>query len=57
MRGHVTAPGSWLARTYDQERSLTYVRVEQENEDASFIRRWNATVSYQTTRDSEAQYR
>ena len=55
--GHVSAPGTYVARTYDQERSLTYVRVEQENDDSAFIRRWNATVSYQTGRDSEAQYR
>ncbi|RYD61741.1 MAG: TonB-dependent receptor [Verrucomicrobiaceae bacterium] len=55
--GHVIQPGTWLARTYDQERSLTYARIEQENDDTSFIKRWNATVSYQTTRDSEAQYR
>lgn len=55
--GHVIAPGTWLARTYDQERSLTYTRIEQENDDTAFIKRWNATVSYQTTRDSEAQYR
>jgi hemoglobin/transferrin/lactoferrin receptor protein len=55
--GHVSQPGTWLARTYDQERSLTYIRVEQENEDSALIKRWNATISYQTTRDSEAQYR
>jgi hemoglobin/transferrin/lactoferrin receptor protein len=55
--GHVAAPGTWLARTYDLERSLTYARVEQVNDDGSFIKRWNATVSYQTTRDSEAQFR
>jgi hemoglobin/transferrin/lactoferrin receptor protein len=55
--GHVAAPGTWLARTYDQERSLTYARIEQENDDSAFIKRWNATLSYQTTRDSEAQYR
>ncbi|MCW1922153.1 TonB-dependent receptor [Luteolibacter arcticus] len=55
--GHIIQPGTWLARTYDQERSLTYARIEQENDDTAFIKRWNATVSYQTTRDSEAQYR
>lgn len=55
--GHVVQPGTWLARTLDQERSLTYVRVEQENDDSSFIKRWNATVSYQTQNDSEKQYR
>ena len=55
--GHIIQPGTWLARTYDQERSLTYAKIEQENADSAFIQRWNATVSYQTTRDSEAQYR
>jgi len=55
--GHVIQPGTWYARTFDQERSLTYARVEQENDDSAFIKRWNATVSYQTTRDSEGQYR
>ena len=55
--GHVSQPGTWLARTLDQERSLTYIRVEQENDDSSFIKRWNATVSYQTQNDSEKQYR
>jgi len=55
--GHVTAPGSWLANTYDQERSLSYARIDQVNDDGAFIKRWNATVSYQTTRDSEAQFR
>lgn len=55
--GHISQPGTWLARTLDQERSLTYIRVEQENDDSSFIKRWNATVSYQTQNDSEKQYR
>lgn len=55
--GHVATPGAWLARTLDQERSLTYARIEQVNDDRSFIKRWRATVSYQTGRDSEAQFR
>ncbi|WP_035608718.1 TonB-dependent receptor [Haloferula sp. BvORR071] len=55
--GHIVQPGTWLARTYDQERSLTYARIEQNNDDNAFIQHWNATVSYQTTRDSEEQYR
>ncbi|WP_367870264.1 TonB-dependent receptor [Luteolibacter sp. Populi] len=55
--GHVTQPGTWLARTIDQERSLTYVRVDQENADSAFIQRWNATVSFQTTRESSKEYR
>lgn len=55
--GHVAAPGAWLARTLDQERSLSYARIEQVNGDASFVKRWSATLSYQTGRDSEAQFR
>lgn len=55
--GHVATPGSWLARTLDQERSLTYARIEQVNDDGSFIKRWRATFSYQTGRDSETQFR
>ena len=55
--GHVAAGGTWLARTLDQERSLSYARIEQVNDDHSFIKRWNATVSYQTGRDSESQFR
>ncbi len=55
--GHVIQPGTWLARTADEERSLTYARIEQENAESAFIQRWNATVSYQTSRSSEKQYR
>lgn len=55
--GHVAAPGTWLARTLDQERSLSYLRVDRENADDAFVKRWSATLSYQTGRDSEAQFR
>jgi hemoglobin/transferrin/lactoferrin receptor protein len=55
---HETAGGKWSANTYDQERSLTYLRCAGENPQAdSFIRRWSATLSYQTVNDSEFQDR
>lgn len=55
---HVTAPGKYTANTYDQERSMTYLRYEGENPIAdAFIQRWSATLSYQSTRDSEFQNR
>ncbi len=55
---HVTAPGRWAANTHDQERSLTYLRYAGENpQAASFIDRWNATVSWQSSTDSEFQNR
>ncbi|MCP5542546.1 MAG: TonB-dependent receptor [Akkermansiaceae bacterium] len=55
---HVTAPGKYTANTYDQERSMTYLRYEGENPvSGAFIQRWSATLSYQSTRDSEFQNR
>lgn len=55
---HVATPGKWSANTYDQERSLTYLRYTGENpRNASFIDRWNATLSWQSTADSEFQNR
>lgn len=55
---HAAAPGRWVADDYDQERSLTYLRVEQEIADqGSWLNKWTATLSYQTTRDTEFQDR
>jgi hemoglobin/transferrin/lactoferrin receptor protein len=55
---HVAAPGKWTADTYDQERSLTYIRYAGENPmAAAFIKRWTTTLSYQSTDDSEFQNR
>jgi len=55
---HFAAPGRWSKNTYDQERSLTYLRYAGENpQAASFINRWNATVSWQSSADSEFQDR
>jgi len=55
---HVAAPGRWSANTYDQERSLTYLRYAGENPQAdSLIDSWSATVSWQSSADSEFQNR
>ena len=55
---HVTTKGEWTSNTYDQERSLSYLRYSGENADNNAaIQRWNATLSYQTSADSEFQDR
>ncbi len=55
---HVAAPGKWTEDTYDQERSMTYLRYAGENPLANAaIKRWSATLSYQTSDDSEFQNR
>ena len=51
---HVAAPGKFAANVYDQERSLTYLRYAGVNPQANApIKRWNATLSFQSTDDSE----
>jgi len=59
VRGsHVAAPGLWTANSYDQNRSLTYLRYAGENPQAhAAVSRWSATLSYQTTDESEFQNR
>jgi hemoglobin/transferrin/lactoferrin receptor protein len=55
---HVTAPGKWTADTYDQERSMTYLRYAGTSPEASaLIAAWSATLSFQTSEDSEFQNR
>lgn len=55
---HVIASGKWVADDYDQERSLTYLKIEQENpEQINWLQKWSATLSYQTSQDSEYQDR
>lgn len=50
---HVATGGSFLTEIYDQERSLAYIKLTGENpENASFIRRWHSTLSWQKTQDS-----
>ena len=53
---HITQPGTFISDNYDQERSLTYARLEGTN-DQSFISRYSTTVSYQKTQDSTFQIR
>ena len=56
--GHVAAPGQWTANTYDQERSLTYLRYAGTDPRAdAAIKSWSATLSYQDVTDSEFQNR
>ncbi|MBB5350905.1 hemoglobin/transferrin/lactoferrin receptor protein [Haloferula luteola] len=55
---HVAAPGSFLSNVYDQERSLTYLKVEGvDDEESALWQRWSATLSWQKTQDSELQFR
>lgn len=53
---HVAASGTFDARIYDQERSLTYLKLTEE-EGIGFIQKWSAVLSYQTSQDSEFQNR
>lgn len=56
--GHVAAPGKWTTDNFDQERALTYLRYAGTNPQANAaIQRWNATLSYQASDDSEWQNR
>jgi hemoglobin/transferrin/lactoferrin receptor protein len=56
--GHVTTPGLWTSNTFDQERSMSYLRYAGANPQAgSAVQRWNATLSYQNSSDSESQNR
>lgn len=52
-----TTAGSDLNRDYDQERSLTYFRLEDTNSDIPWIDSWQATLSFQKTQDSEFRVR
>jgi len=56
--GRVATPGRFLARVYDQERTLTYLRLASEHDaDAGWIDAWQATLSFLQQRDREAQDR
>jgi len=54
---YFTTPGSDLQRLYDQERSLTYLRIEDTESNLSWIERWQTTISFQKTQDSEDRIR
>lgn len=53
---HVASPGSFGARIYDQERTLSYLKLTGE-ESGSWLKQWSATLSYQTSQDSQYQFR
>ena len=56
--GRVAAPGRWQENTFDQERSLTFLRYAgSDSQDGAAVTQWNATLSYQTTDESEFQNR
>lgn len=48
--------GTFAARVYDQERSLSYLRFEGANGNG-FVQNWSATVSYQQSGDRQFQDR
>ena len=52
-----TTAGTDLARDYDQERSLTYLRLEDSAPNSSWIDSYQATLSYQKTQDSTLRVR
>ncbi len=55
---HKTAPGTWLGRDYDQDRSLSYIRLAHTDDSASApIRRITATLSYQDSSERQLQTR
>lgn len=49
---HVTESGTLDERIYDQERSLTYLRLDGEASH-QLMRQWETTLSYQKSQDSE----
>jgi hemoglobin/transferrin/lactoferrin receptor protein len=56
--GHLATRGFWTADDHDQERSLSYLRYAGENPLAdAAIRRWSATLSFQSSVDAEFQNR
>ena len=54
--GYVVTPGAFAARIYDQERSLTYLKLEG-GEGEGWLKKWSATLSYQKSQDSQFQNR
>ena len=56
--GHIAAPGTFLARDYDQERSLSYLRLTHTNDQAdAFVKKFTATLSHQEFSEDELQVR
>lgn len=56
--GKIATPGTFNSRIYDQERSLTYLRMAGETATPdTWFDRWTVTLSYQNQDDSEFQDR
>ncbi len=56
--GHKTLKGTYLANIYQQERTLSYVKVDSAVPTAgSWVQHWSATLSYQSSYDQEFQDR
>ena len=54
---HFTTAGDNLDRRYDQERSLTYLRIEETDAAPAWLDSWRATISYQKSQDSQHRVR
>ncbi len=55
---HITAPGTFLGRDLEQDRSLSYIRLAHVDDSASApVRRITATLSYQESSERELQTR
>jgi len=52
-----TTAGTDLARDLDQERSLSYIRLDETETNLTWIDSWQATASFQKTQDSEFRVR
>ena len=54
---HFTTAGDNLDRRYDQERSLTYLRLREDAAAPDWINFWEATLSFQDLQDSQHRVR
>ncbi len=52
-----TTPGTDLVRDLDQERSLSYLRIEDSSSNLSWLDSWQSTLSFQKSQDSEFRVR
>lgn len=51
---HITQPGTLDTRIYDQERSLTYLKLDGEGSHR-LLRQWETVLSFQKSQDSETR--
>lgn len=52
LDGHEITPGSNISRDLDQERSLSYLKLAEED-GQGWLKKWSTTLSYQTSQDSQ----